>query len=68
VFLLLGMLYETVIHIPWELYFIFVIEERHGFNKQTLGLYIKDKVKGLILSIVFGAPAVSGTFTNEFQI
>lgn len=33
--------------LPWSLYHTFVIEERHGFNKQTLGLYISDTFKSV---------------------
>jgi len=59
VFLLLGTLYELVIHLPFGIYYTFVIEEKHGFNKQTLGLYLTDKIKGLVVGMVIGIPAVS---------
>lgn len=36
VFMMLAEGYSTLIHIPFELYSTFVIEERFGFNKQTL--------------------------------
>lgn len=35
---------QTVIGLPFSLYSTFVVEERHGFNKQTLGLFFADKV------------------------
>jgi STE24 endopeptidase len=41
------------VNIPLELYSDFVIEERHGFNKKTMGLYIKDKLKSAGISVVF---------------
>lgn len=28
-----------------------MLEERHGFNKQTLGLFISDFIKGLLISV-----------------
>eukprot|EP01114_Cavostelium_apophysatum_P009201 TRINITY_DN2228_c0_g1_i1.p1 TRINITY_DN2228_c0_g1~~TRINITY_DN2228_c0_g1_i1.p1 ORF type:complete len:420 (+),score=105.08 TRINITY_DN2228_c0_g1_i1:31-1290(+) len=59
VFLLLTMVYEIVVHLPFSIYSTFVIEERHGFNKQTLKLFFVDKVKTLALSIVIGAPVIS---------
>lgn len=59
VFLLLGTLYEMVVHLPFGMYYTFVIEEKHGFNKQTLGLYFTDKIKGLLVGMVIGIPAVS---------
>lgn len=48
-----------IVHMPFELYSIFVIEERHGFNKQTIGLFFMDKVKMLGLSFIFGVPVLS---------
>jgi len=37
-FVALSTLYSTILHTPFSLYSTFVIEERHGFNKQTLKL------------------------------
>ncbi|CAD7963843.1 unnamed protein product [Amoebophrya sp. A25] len=36
-----------------SLYSDFVLEEKHGFNKKTLGLFFSDLVKSEILSLVF---------------
>ena len=36
---------STVTELPWGLYSTFVIEQRHGFNKQTLGLFLSDVAK-----------------------
>ena len=44
-FTLITMLFETVKDTPWGLYSTFVVEERHGFNKQTLSLFFTDMVK-----------------------
>ncbi|PFH33868.1 CAAX metallo endopeptidase [Besnoitia besnoiti] len=41
---------------PFQLYADFVVEEKHGFNKKTLGLFVKDKLLGLGLTAVIGAP------------
>ena len=30
--------------LPFSIYSTFVIEEKHGFNKQTGGFYVKDQV------------------------
>jgi len=35
VFALLGNVISLVLDLPWTLYFTFVIEERHGFNKMV---------------------------------
>ena len=42
--------------LPVDLYSTFGIESRFGFNKTTLPLYFSDKVKGLILGLLIGAP------------
>jgi STE24 endopeptidase len=45
-----------VTSLPFELYSTFRIEKKHGFNKQTIGLFFSDKIKSLLLSIVIGGP------------
>jgi STE24 endopeptidase len=45
VFTLIATMYTTVTGLPWSLYSTFVLEERHGFNKQTLAFYVKDQIK-----------------------
>lgn len=49
VFSLLGCLLNTAIDLPWSIYDTFMIEERHGFNKQTLGFFFKDRIKKFIV-------------------
>ena len=36
-------------HLPLEIYGTFFLEKRFGFNKTTLGTFIVDKIKGLLL-------------------
>lgn len=38
---------DTLLAIPFSLYSTFVVEQRHGFNKQTLAIFIKDQVIGV---------------------
>eukprot|EP00537_Pseudo-nitzschia_pungens_P003359 CAMPEP_0172366154 /NCGR_PEP_ID=MMETSP1060-20121228/13757_1 /TAXON_ID=37318 /ORGANISM="Pseudo-nitzschia pungens, Strain cf. cingulata" /LENGTH=509 /DNA_ID=CAMNT_0013089881 /DNA_START=170 /DNA_END=1699 /DNA_ORIENTATION=+ len=59
VFLLLQTLVDTVKSLPFEIYKTFKIEKKHGFNKQTYGLFFSDKVKGLILTCVIAGPFVA---------
>jgi len=47
---------SDIINQPWSLYSQFVIEERYGFNKMTMKLYIIDWIKSQALSIAFGVP------------
>lgn len=42
--------------LPFSLYSTFVIEERFGFNKMTLHLWLIDMAKGIALGAVLGLP------------
>ncbi|GAY51449.1 hypothetical protein CUMW_134320 [Citrus unshiu] len=53
------MLWSQLTDLPFSLYSTFVIEARHGFNKQTIWLFFRDMIKGMILAIVLGPPIVS---------
>lgn len=35
---------QTVVGLPFALYSTFIVEAKHGFNKQTIGLFFADKV------------------------
>lgn len=47
---------QSVIGLPLALYRTFVIEERFGFNRMTLGLFLSDLVKQVLIGIVLGVP------------
>ena len=51
-FLLQTTILSFIVHLPWSLYSTFVVEERHGFNKMTLGFYFKDTLKKMAVSQV----------------
>ena len=46
----------TLTALPTELYSTFGIEAKFGFNKTTVALYLGDKLKGLVLGLLFGVP------------
>lgn len=59
----LGILYFLVLFLlsflaklPFQYYSTFVIEERFGFNKSTVALWITDLLKGLLLTPIFLIP------------
>ena len=52
ILLLLGQLAS----LPFDLYDTFVIEERYGFNKTTPKTFVADRLKGLLLTALIGAP------------
>lgn len=53
-FLFLLQWVEKPISIPFSLYSNFVVEEKHGFNKMTVQLFVTDLIKSEILTYVFG--------------
>jgi STE24 endopeptidase len=55
--LILSMLViKGALGLPLNLYRIFVIEERFGFNRMTWKLFVTDLVKGLAVGMVLGVP------------
>ncbi len=49
----------SLIKLPLSIYHTFVIEERFGFNRTTLRTFFLDRVKGLGLGLLFGAPILA---------
>lgn len=45
--------------LPFEWYYQFRLEERFGFNKSSLGLWLMDKVKGLLVGMVLSVPLLA---------
>ncbi len=45
-----------VIGLPFTLWRKFVLDERFGFNRMRLGLFLADSVKALFLVLIFGTP------------
>ena len=50
---------NDIILIPFQLYKIFVIEEKFGFNKMNLKTFIVDKFKSYILVLILGGILLS---------
>lgn len=50
---------RTVVGLPFALWSTFVLEERFGFNRTTPATFAADRVKGLLLAIVLGAPLLA---------
>lgn len=60
-FFLLGLqVISTVLSLPLSYYKNFVLEEKFGFNKLTVSLWLSDMVKSLLLTVVLGFPILSG--------
>lgn len=52
----LLLLINTLWSLPFQIYDIFVIEEKYGFNKTTPKTFVMDQIKGLVLGILIGGP------------
>ena len=48
-----------LLDLPFELYSTFRLEQRFGFNRMTMKLYVADMLKGLALGMVIGLPLMA---------
>jgi STE24 endopeptidase len=46
----------TVLEWPMDLWHTFKLEERHGFNRTTLPLWLSDQAKSLLVGLLIGGP------------
>src|SRR5690606_8451550 len=53
------MLIVGVVNLPFSVWRKFKLEARFGFNRVTPRLFISDTIKGVLLSLVLGAPLVA---------
>lgn len=53
------MIIQYLIDLPSDYYQTFVIEEKFGFNKTTLKLFVIDKCKGLFILFLIGVPLLA---------
>jgi len=59
VFMVYSSIASTLIGLPWTVYSTFVVEQRHGFNKQTAGFFVKDKLKAFVVNQLISLPIVA---------
>ncbi|KPI94126.1 PREDICTED: CAAX prenyl protease 1 homolog [Papilio xuthus] len=59
IFMTFVTLFNFVMNMPIKIYATFVLEENHGFNKQTALFFIKDQLKSLLLGLVITLPIIS---------
>ena len=55
-FVLFAMVLLSVPSLPFEWWEQFRLEQKFGFNKSTVGLWVMDKVKGTALTFAIGFP------------
>ena len=61
-FLLMYYVISFMMSLPLSYYRVFRIEESFGFNKMTKKLFIIDKIKSFILTMIFGGGIISLLF------
>ncbi|MDP1976679.1 M48 family metallopeptidase [Undibacterium sp.] len=49
---------SSIIEFPFSYYSQFVLEEKFGFNKMTLGLFFTDMIKNAVIGAVLGLPLI----------
>lgn len=59
IFVLILTLGSTLTSLPWSAYFIFVIEQKHGFNKQIRSVFIGDTLTTVMLTVLLLPPVVA---------
>lgn len=70
----MGCLFALILNIigifkemPFKIYGTFVLEEKHGFNKQTAGFFVKDQIKTFVVAQALTIP-VAAAFIYIVQI
>ncbi|BEV71282.1 MULTISPECIES: M48 family metallopeptidase [unclassified Paludibacterium] len=58
-FIAISLMLTSLISLPLSLYATFVIEARFGFNKMTLGLFLLDGLKGVLVGAIVGLPLIA---------
>ncbi|HFF9576827.1 TPA: M48 family metallopeptidase [Campylobacter jejuni] len=53
-FLLSFLIITSILNLPLSIYESFIKDKAHGFSNMTVKLFIKDAMKSLILTLIFG--------------
>ena len=51
--------FSTVTGLPFSVYREFVLEQKHGFNKQTPSFYVKDQIKKFLIGQAIQTPILA---------
>ena len=57
-FILSLIIIGSIIDLPFSIYRTFVLEQKFGFNKMTVGTFLGDMLKGLLLMLIIGLPLI----------
>lgn len=58
-FILCATIIMSLLDLPFSLYHTFVIEERFGFNRSTLAIFVSDIIKQAVLMLLIGTPLIA---------
>ncbi|KYN37827.1 CAAX prenyl protease 1 like protein [Trachymyrmex septentrionalis] len=53
-------IFSHISNLPIEIYDTFVLEQKHGFNKQTAMFFIKDEIKRFLVTQIITLPLLCG--------
>lgn len=53
---------NSVLSLPFTYYEKFVLDQKYGFNKSSLGLWIKDTLISFVMTLIFGSLVVWGIY------
>ena len=56
------LLINSILGLPMELYEKFVLDEKFGFNRSSLGLYVRDTLITMLLTLIIGGVVVYGVY------
>ncbi len=56
--IVMYMIFSSLLSIAFSLYATFEIEQKYGFNKMSLKMFISDLLKSTLISIVIGFPLI----------
>ena len=57
--MLSAMIIMALLDLPFSLYHTFVVEQRFGFNRETIGIFLGDLLKQGLLLLVIGGPVIA---------
>ena len=59
IMLFLMAIEDVITNIPFSAYSTFIIEEKHGFNKQTPSIFITDLIKSFVINTTLSTTVIS---------
>ncbi|MCM2279346.1 MAG: M48 family metallopeptidase [Oligoflexia bacterium] len=51
--------FQGLLSLPFAIYSTFVIEQKFGFNRTTPRTFAADRLKGILLAVILGGPALA---------